>query len=454
MHSPKARFRSLAASTRLTLLTLLAVSALLPVSAPAADRAPVLLRKTPLLPPVEAVGTETMPEVKVRVEVDRRGAVSAVEVLGIDPSTELDAAFERTTRAELLTWRYAPAVEEGEPVASTLEWTVQFRPSEVGSERDELGDLARLDSLDERLRRREVARNLPLGRQRQMLLDYARIAEKYLDSGRRQEAESPRFVVVTDVEAEGLASAVASNLEVSMNVLGGLLETGVEPYPSDLRTVVYLFARRQALSQMRRELFQLSFDQAAYLPPGFLTADVEFLPEEELLAMLIHEASHAYSDHYLRATDVVMPTWLEEGLAQYLANSEIKKGRILPGETTKRRYVINHFTGGPLLSTTRAGWDVDQVRQSLRADQALSVSDLVGADRLTFYAEDSPLYYASSWLLVHFLRHGEEGWDEDEFPRLMLYLAEGYSGGPAIEAIYGRTLEDLDEDFRRYVKRF
>lgn len=444
--------RSTVTQALLFCLSLLAVTGSSAVFA--ADRAPVLLRDSMLLPPAEAVGTGATPEVKVRVELDARGVPSSVEVVDIDPSSDLDEAFVRVTQKEILTWRYAPAVENGRAVPATLQWSVQFQSSETPSFDEESSALTQLDQLDQQFRRRDAARKLPLEKQKKILLDYARAAEQFIDPSLRQQADTPRFAVITDLDAENAAQIIANNLEVSTHVLGSLYESSLSAHPHGLKTLVYVYSSRRALSQMRTELLKISFDRAAYLPPGFISATFENYSSEQAMAMLIHEASHAYSDHHLRAPGVEMPNWLEEGLAEYISNSEIKKGELIPGKTVRRRYVLDHFSGGARLATTGAGWSLDQVKKSIWSDRALPLSDLVATNRLTYYSQDSSLFYATSWLLVHFLRHGENGWADDEFPRLMLYLAEGYSADAAMETIYGQSLEEMDEVFVQYVKKF
>lgn len=423
-------------------------------AAASANRAPVLLRSSTLLPPIEAVGTDVTPEVKVRVQVDRRGAVSDVEILDIDPSTELDAAFERTTVRELRSWRYAPAVENGEAVATTLDWTVQFRSSESGAGTATGSPLDSLEKLDERLRRRNYVRELPALEQKRVLEDYSRIAEQHIDPQRRQMAQTPRFVVVTDLEAENAAQIIAGNLEAVLNTLETLYQPSLEPHPHGFKTLVYLYRDRSSLLAMQRDIARLSFDNASYLPPGLVSAELESIDSDQLLAILIHEASHAYADHHLRKPGVEFPTWLEEGLAQYMENSRIQKGELIPGKTLRRKFVLNHFTSGATLRRTGSGWGLETVKKSLYSGEGLSLEELMGADSVTFYADERPLYYSTSWLFVHFLRHGRDGWADVEFPKMVLYLSEGYSGHEVIPQVYGMPLKAMEEEFLVYVKKF
>lgn len=422
-------------------------------AAGAEDRPPVLLRETLLLTPVEATGTGLAPEVKVRVVIDERGRVTTAEVLSIEPSSELDEAFRRSTVAELLRWRYAPAIRDGQPVATRLEWTVQFR---VRSEARSVSSTVLLPPevlLEEEVSsRRQWLLSQPFAKQQELLLSYARVAEKHLDRARRQEFDTPRFKVVTDAENPEAAAIVGRNLEAATNIVHRLLEPHIEPQPARLKVLVYLYSHRVSFLAMRAELMSLGTGEATYYPPGFIIYHLE-LPSEAMMSVLIHEATHAYSDRHLRRLFAPYPIWLEEGFAEYMGNSQIKKGELQPGRVLKKRYVLAHVSGAHL-SPTGSGLELEQIQRALRAGEGLSLREMMTDDRNVFYGERSGLYYGTAWLFVHFLRHGEPEWAEDSFPKLLLYLAEGYPTEAALEAAYGKDVSQLEEPFLAYLKKF
>ncbi|MCG8455256.1 MAG: hypothetical protein MI919_03175 [Holophagales bacterium] len=425
------------------------------------DRAPVLLRDTLLTPPPESAGTGLAPEVKVKVEVDRRGAVAAVGVLAIDSlgetlDAEMEAIFRSHTREALETWRWAPAIENGEAVPKTLEWTVKYRPK---TGRFTEGSRPRLEQMPVQLRltetfaRRDRLASLPMDRQQELLLRYSRLAEAHMDPERRNQFDSPRFVVVTDADDEGSAEAIARILEAAIRVVQGMHQPTIEPHPRYLKTLVYLYKYRTDFEAARADLTPLCGMEATYYAPGLIIYHLEVGSPDILLSFLIHEASHAYSDQHLRGPRIEPPRWFEEGFAEYMGNSKLEKGKLIPGATLKRKYVLSHFSGGAHLSTTQAGWDLDTAQKALRRKGGMDLFQVVDAKRTEFYGRDSHLYYSISWLFVHFLRHGEQGWDEGPFSTLVLYLAEGYSSRSAIEAAYGRTLEELEGPFLEYVRK-
>lgn len=418
---------------------------------------PILLRETQLLPPVATTGVDHAPEVKVRVAIDDRGKVSTVEVLSIKPTTEYDEVFRQHTIAELEQWRYGPAIENGQPVSETMEWIVQYKaPSSnsinAGPSKSLLPRFiaARRDA---EARHQQVL-SLPAEKRKEILLSYSQVAEKYLLEGRRQEFSSPRFVVVSDSDSPDLSRVVAHNLEAALNIIQQMTEQHVEPQPDDLKMVVYLYSQRTAFEAMRLDLARFAGDFATYYAPGLIAYYLERSSADYLLSFLIHEASHAYSDHHLRRAGFPFPYWFEEGFAEYMGNSQIKKGQLLPGKTLKRKFVLNHRASGAVNTTTVAGWDLQRVKQALRQGEALSLKEVVSAGRDIFYGDRSDLYYGMSWLLIHFLRHGEAEWQDRQFPTMMLYMAEGYPAAAAVETAYGQDLQGLEQRFLEYARKF
>jgi hypothetical protein len=148
----------------------------------------------------------------------------------------------------------------------------------------------------------------------------------------------------------------------------------------------------------------------------------------------------------------VLPRWLSEGVADYLGNSKIKKGRLMPGvhDWTQVYRAQAFLWRGRSLSQLR----IDTVRERIREGEALSVGAIVSADRETFYGENMGLYYAQSWLLVHFLRHGNGDWTDQQFLDFVLYAAEGYRAEVAFETVYGSPPSAFEEEYRTYARRF
>ena len=427
------------------------VAAVAGAGPPAADSPPVLLRSGLLLTPVEAAGSGVAPEVKVRVSVDAAGRVAKVEVLKIEPSTSFDEVFRRATVENLRQWRYAPARSDGEPVATTLEWTVQF----LAKEAPEAGGLA--DSpivADDDLGAARRARVSALTREERVaILDrYIKAAEKHLDAGQRRRADSARFVVVSDAPDAKTAEIVAGNLEAAFNVLDRLFRPAIEPQPEPYKVVAFVYWHQASFDAVEHELGGPPGGPAGfYLPPGFLAFHLELPTAESPLHILLHESFHAYADRHLARPGFSLPLWLDEGLAEYLANSEIKKGELIPGRVLRGKFVFSH-SGGAARQRTAAAYSLDDVRHAIRSGEAPTLAQVMKADRTVFYGEKRDLLYPMAWLLVHFLRHARPEWSEGSFPALVLYLAEGYPTDDALRATYDASPAELEVAFRAYAK--
>lgn len=419
-------------------------------------RAPVLLRDSMLLTPSGTTCTGIAPEVKLRMSIDERGRVTDVEILDVEPSTELDDVFRRATVDTVKTWRYAPAIVDGKPAAKDLEWSVKFRPKEGFVPNPERRSTADTVFQAEDAAERRVDTSLLSPKEREDLLRcYSKVAEKHIDSAHRQRFDSPRFVVVTDSPQEGAAQSLANNLEASFHALTQIFQPAMDLQPSRLKQIVYVFNTKEPLHRTIRELGVASpWKGGLYLPPGFFLFHLQLRSNEELMHLLLHESVHAFTDRYLVHPGFAFPLWMEEGFAEYFGNSTIKDGQLIPGKTLRRKYVMIPFWGVGRTATGQ-GWDVRRVKQSIADDEEIRLTDLLDSEHLTFFGEGRFLFYPTAWLFVHFLRHaGDDQTADDRFATVALYLAEGYSARDALRTVYGMSLEELEKRFVRYVRRF
>jgi hypothetical protein len=416
------------------------------------DRAAVPLHTPPLMTPVEAAATGIAPEVTVRALIDATGRLTEAKIVKIEPSTELDEHFERVTRETLLSWRYAPAVKEGRQVESRFEWIMQF--VELGEQEEGGGafnwhHLARAEQESQSYRQHILS--LPLDKRAQMLAKYAEKAMKHLDAEEITKFASPRIVVYSDAPDKSTAEKVAQNLEATFYVLADLLQPWAIPYPEPYRVVVFVYSQQASFEAMKRDIRGIEWAAGFYNPLGLIAFHMEMSSDDALLSVMLHEATHAYLDRYVARPGVLLPRWLDEGLCDYIGDSRIKKKHLVPGKT--RGSAIYRTPWGLTMGPSQSRLTLDGVKLAIKKGEALSLEEMVGADRQTFYGEKRRLYYAMSWLLVHFLRHGEEGWGEEKFPKLVLYVAEGYQPAEALRQFYADPA-DLEPLFRNYVKKF
>lgn len=416
------------------------------------DRAAVPLYTPPLTAPVEAAATGIAPEVTVRVLIDAAGRVADVEITRIEPSTELDAVFEKATRDGLRRWRYAPALEQDDPVEARLEWTVKF--AEIGEREKETQETRWTfhgEAAGETLSYRRYILSLPLEIRTRLLEEHAQRARTHLTSGKITKYVSQRFIVYTDAPDKEVAQTIAHNLEATFNVLSGLLRPWIRSYPEPYRVVVFVYYSRSSFEALKREVRSVDWSVGFYNPLGIIALHMEMPSADSLQSVLLHEATHAYMDRYVSRPGVLLPRWLDEGLAEYLAGSRIKKGKLTPGKT--RRTEIYQGPWGILMGQSANQLTLEEIRRALKKEGALNLKEMLEADRQLFYGEKRRLHYGLAWLFIHFLRHGEPGWAEDQFAQLVLFVAEGYPPLEALGLTHGEPA-DLEARFRGYVMKF
>ncbi len=149
--------------------------------------------------------------------------------------------------------------------------------------------------------------------------------------------------------------------------------------------------------------------------------------------VLQHEGFHQFAFNYIGQT---LPTWINEGLAQYFEDAIILDDKMTTGLANARR--------------------VEQVRQALADGKTLKVSELVStdaedwADALRTDPERASLLYAQSWSIVFFLINGEDQRYQSAFGRYLKRVGEGRESRAAMEEAFGN--HELTGLERRWIK--
>jgi len=413
------------------------------------SRPAIELRNPKVAAPIETAGTGLAPEAGVRVRVDERGHVAEVTVTGLTPSTEYDELFVQAIEETLADWRYAPKLENGVPVSVELSWTLQFYPK---SERHRGSWQSTFENRSGGSAETRRSQFLSLERsQREGVLK--RISGEMVShlDGEVHRYETPRFVVLTDSDPKR-AEAIANNLEALYGVLLGMLggELSLQEEPLKIVTVVYSRQRTYQAMISGAEMFE--WTSGYYHPSGAIAFHLEAPTSDFLLGLMLHEATHAFLDRHVVARGVALPRWLSEGFAEYMGNSKVKKGELIPGKTQKRKTYMSLAGAG--IATTDAWMDVTQAKRAANTKRWLTLREIFGAGDEVFFGDKRDLYYPTAWFLVHYLRHSNTLGSEERFSELMTYAAEGYPAEPAFELVYGRSVESVEEDFRQYVLKF
>ena len=75
------------------------------------------------------------------------------------------------------------------------------------------------------------------------------------------------------------------------------------------------------------------------------------------------------------------------------------------------------------------------------------------ADPGVFYGGDVQANYSISWILVHYLLHGDDGAHADAFVRYLEAEAKGEGGSAGLYHELGMSAEELEAGFLTYAKK-
>ena len=152
--------------------------------------------------------------------------------------------------------------------------------------------------------------------------------------------------------------------------------------------------------------------------------------EEETLQTMTHEAFH----EYLHAILPSVPTWLDEGLAEYVSGVEIAAGKVVSvGKVLKGR-----LRG--LQAALETGWE------------GFEFPFVLAESKEQFYTLFPELQYAQAWSMVHFLMHGKGGKYKPLLDRYVKVLLETRSTAEARTVFTGSDLPTIQREWLSYVK--
>jgi hypothetical protein len=134
--------------------------------------------------------------------------------------------------------------------------------------------------------------------------------------------------------------------------------------------------------------------------------------EDRLADTLVHEAAHQLVGRRIYGEDHRPSRWVSEGLASYFGYTYMDdESRFRPGQIGGKEVALFRKKA----KASRESRDVlvryrRAVRSLERKMGPIPVSKVVDVvDPADFYGEHYRVHYFFSWLLVHFLFHGDDG---------------------------------------------
>ena len=148
---------------------------------------------------------------------------------------------------------------------------------------------------------------------------------------------------------------------------------------------------------------------------------------EDLWGTLAHEGFHQFIGYELGQE---IPTWLNEGLAQYFETSTVVRGKFVTGGVN--RLALNN------------------AQALLHTKQAPALTTLFSWDQRTFYA-NADVAYPLSWALVYYLLENEgRSFHNSALRKYLQDLKWGRATPRSFTQRFGRDTEALQAAFRRY----
>jgi tetratricopeptide (TPR) repeat protein len=243
------------------------------------------------------------------------------------------------------------------------------------------------------------------------------------------EVKSTHFDVITDSN-EKQARKVASQFERMRAVFHTILPSASDSAGSAI--VVVALKDRKAFQTLEPE---------AYLAKGQLDLAGVFLraPDKSyILLRLDAEGDHPYATvyheytHYmLRTTEDWMPLWLNEGLAEFYQNSEIRDKAVLVGQPSTNDILY------------------------LRQNRLLPLKTLLMVDHESPYyhqEQKGSVFYAESWALAHYIQMSDAQKGTSHLRDYAALLIKKQDAVAAAQHVFG-DIDQLQRSLDSYISQ-
>ena len=158
-----------------------------------------------------------------------------------------------------------------------------------------------------------------------------------------------------------------------------------------------------------------------------LTSDVN--SQQDPFAVILHEYTHLL----VRNTSGNVPTWFNEGLAEYYSTFSI---------TSDQKVVV----GRPIASHVYL----------LRGNKMLPLRTLFQVDPKSPYYNErdkQSIFYAESWALMHYLILGKDGQRMPQLSKFVDLVSAGTPMEKAFQEAFAMTFESMEKELRNYIQR-
>ncbi len=159
-------------------------------------------------------------------------------------------------------------------------------------------------------------------------------------------------------------------------------------------------------------------------------------PPSQTFRTLQHEGFHQFAWHHLGRQ---LPTWINEGLAQYFEDAVFLESGMVLGLGDPHRIALVQ--------------DALDVGYALETRDLISLSSRQWSHTLNTNASRSELLYAQAWSIVYFMIHGDDGRYLRSFEVYLRLISDGLDHPAAFRAAFGDdAIEEIDRGWRRFAR--
>ncbi|HEY2973005.1 MAG TPA: tetratricopeptide repeat protein [Pyrinomonadaceae bacterium] len=181
--------------------------------------------------------------------------------------------------------------------------------------------------------------------------------------------------------------------------------------------------------------FKLNANSAGFFQPGpdvnyiTLKLETDSSSEQDPYTIIFHEYTHLLVEN----TSSNVPTWFNEGLAEYYSTFSI---------TDDQKVVM----GKPIASHV----------YRLRENRMLPLRTLFQVDQNSPHYNErdkQSIFYAESWALMHYLILGNNGQRMTQLSKFVDLLSAGMPMERAFQQAFATTFESMEKELRAYIQR-
>ncbi|MCU1264275.1 MAG: Tfp pilus assembly protein PilF [Acidobacteria bacterium] len=179
--------------------------------------------------------------------------------------------------------------------------------------------------------------------------------------------------------------------------------------------------------------FKPNANTAGYFQAGpdvnYITLKTEVNDDQNPFGVIFHEYTHLLINN----TNGNVPTWFNEGLAEYYSTFSI---------TDDRKVVL----GKPIANHVYL----------LRENKMLPLRTLFKVDQESAYYNErdkQSIFYAESWALMHYLIGNNKGERLEQLGKFIQLLDNNMAMEPAFQQAFQTSFENMEKALREYIKR-